>query len=517
MQINQWIDKWAGEEQNRPFLLFEDQEISYEQLYQRVNSVAKGLSNVGVKKGDRVAIMLRNCPEFLYTWFALNRIGAIMVPINTAFLKVETAYILKDAGCIGVVAEDDLMERVVLEAVKESPKIKWVAGKKQKVRDLSVEEMLETEGEVPCREWPYEELAAILYTSGTTGNPKGVMCPHRYYSEIGSICKDWLNLTREDRLLTLLPLFHMNAQTTSTMGSLTAGATLVLLNGFNPMTFWQDICRYQATIFNYLGAMLPVMMKMPVVPEEKAHRVKFAVGAQADPNLIEEYEKRWNITMIELFGMTEIGGTCNPLNARRIGSCGVAFPRHKIKIVDDEGKELPPGQVGEIMVTGSSITLGYWQNEEETAKTYVDGWVKTGDMGYMDEDGYLYFVARKKDIIRRSGENISAVEVENVVMSHPKVMEAAAIAVPDPVRDEEVKVYVVLKPGETRDTVPPEEIIAWCQERLAKFKIPRYIEYRDFLPKTATQKIQKAVLKSEKEDLTEGAWDRFSATKEKAN
>lgn len=166
------------------------------------------------------------------------------------------------------------------------------------------------------------------------------------------------------------------------------------------------------------------------------------------------------------------------------------------------------------MITGPTLTLGYWQNPEETAKTYRDGWVYSGDLGYLDEDGFLYFAGRKKDVIRHNGENISAIEVENVVMSHPKVVEATVLAVPDPIRDEEVKVYVVLKEGETPESVPPEEIIRWCAEKLAKFKVPRFIEYRDNLPKTATQKIAKAILKNEKSDLKVGAWDRFAEKKD---
>ena len=171
---------------------------------------------------------------------------------------------------------------------------------------------------------------------------------------------------------------------------------------------------------------------------------------------------------------------------------------------------LPPGEIGQIIVRGPSMTLGYWNNPEETAAIYRNGWVHTGDVGYLDSEGYLFFVGRTKDIIRRSGENIAAVEVENAVMEHPKVAEAAAVPVPDPIRDEEVKIYVVLKPGETSETLPPQEIIDWCAQRLAKFKIPRYIEYINSLPKTTTFKVKKIVLINEKPDLTVGAWDRFA-------
>jgi acyl-CoA synthetase (AMP-forming)/AMP-acid ligase II len=175
--------------------------------------------------------------------------------------------------------------------------------------------------------------------------------------------------------------------------------------------------------------------------------------------------------------------------------------------------DLPLGQIGEIVAKGPSMTLGYWDNPEETAKTYKNGWVFTGDMGYLDGDGFLFFAGRKKDIIRRSGENIAAAEVENCLMGHPGIAEAAAIPVPDPIRDEEVKVYIVLKGGETPETVPPAVIVAWCLERLAKFKVPRYVEYIDSLPKTPTQKVKKVLLIQAKKDLTEGAWDRF-ATKD---
>jgi acyl-coenzyme A synthetase/AMP-(fatty) acid ligase len=229
--------------------------------------------------------------------------------------------------------------------------------------------------------------------------------------------------------------------------------------------------------------------------------------------MIEELEKRWKLSMIELYGMTEVGGTCNPVTGKRIGSCGVPLPGHEIRIVDDRGMDLPLGQIGEIVAKGPSMTLGYWNNPEETAKTYKNGWVFTGDMGYLDGDGFLFFAGRKKDIIRRSGENIAAAEVENCLMGHPGIAEAAAIPVPDPIRDEEVKVYIVLKGGETPETVPPAVIVAWCLERLAKFKVPRYVEYIDSLPKTPTQKVKKVLLIQAKKDLTEGAWDRF-ATKD---
>lgn len=517
MQCHELADFWSRELPDKVYLYYEDQEISFRTLNERVNSAAHHFRSLGIRKGDRVGMFMANSPDFLYAWFGLNKIGAIMVPVNTGFLHNETQFILNDSGCRGIISDEKFLDTAVLPAVKESPSIEWVAvrGKSNNENIRSFDEFLVHREGVETVRWPQEDLASILYTSGTTGKPKGVMCPFRYYSAIGHISASWLNLTHDDRLLTILPLFHMNAQTTSGMGSLFFGASLIMLSGFNPMTFWQQVNRYGATIFNYLGLMFPFLEMAPVTPEEQHNPVRFAAGAQADPKRIPEYEKRWGLSIIELYGMTEIGGTCNPLDRKKIGSCGVPLPGHEIRIVGENEKIMPPGEIGQITVRGPSITLGYWNNPQETASVYRDGWVYTGDVGYLDKEGYLFFVGRTKDIIRRSGENIAAAEVENAVMEHPKIAEAAAVPVPDPVRDEEVKIYVVLRPGETPETVPPQEIVQWCAQRMAKFKVPRYIEYRESIPKTNTLKVKKNVLINEKPDLTEGAWDRFAGTKKK--
>ncbi|MEA1961988.1 MAG: AMP-binding protein, partial [Bacillota bacterium] len=510
-QLNELLEKWSISQPEKVYLHFRDDKITYKKLFEGVNNAGFYLKSLGINPGDRVGLFLKNSPEFLYAWFALNKIGAIMVPINTGFKKEETSYILTNSACKGVIAEQDAIEEIIIPAAKEASSIEWIAvrGELKKEGIIPFEKFLAGKHFIETIRWPDDDLAAILYTSGTTGKPKGVMCPHRYYSRIGNACAQSYELSTESSLLTLLPLFHMNAQTLSAMGSLVVGGSLILLDKFDPYTFWNDICKYKATVFNYLGAMLPVLSKLPVSREEnELHGANLlAVGAQADPNLMETYEKRWGVKMLELYGLTEIGGTANTINDRKIGSIGFALPGHTVRIVDENGKQLPPNEVGEITITGPSITLGYWRDPVETNKTYKDNWLYTEDLGYQDEDGFIYFVGRKKDIIRKNGENISAVEVENVIMNHPKVVEAAAISVPDDIRDEEVKVYIVLTQGETVETLPPEQIIAWCEQKLAKFKIPRYIEYRNSLPKTETQKIQKNILKQEKDDLTTGVWD----------
>jgi crotonobetaine/carnitine-CoA ligase len=512
MQINECLDRWAEKTPEKIYLFSKDGSISYKELHQKVNRIASSLLKLGVGKGDRIALYLRNTPTFIYSWFALNRIGAVMVPINTSLLVGETAYILKDSQVIGVIAEEDVVDSVIFPALKECLEMQFVitTGDQKKYKVIPFSDLYRESGHVDYTPLDDNQLASILYTSGTTGNPKGVMCAHRYYNYLGSSGRRALDIRESDRLLTCLPLFHMNAQVLATVGSLMSNASLILLEKFDASTFWQDVTEYEATVFYYLGSILPILLKLPVTEDEKNSKLRLAVGAQANPVMIGEYEKRWNLKMIELYGMTEGGGTINPLNARKKGSCGKAFFDHEVRVVDENDIEKSSGEIGEIIFKGPSLTLGYWNNQKATSEAYRNGWMHSGDMGYMDNEAYLFFVDRKKDIIRRNGENISSAEIEKVLMAHPKIVEAAAIPVRDEIRNEEVKVYVVLKENEDRESLSPEKIIAWCEARLASFKIPRYIDYLDSLPKTPTQKIQKSILKKESEDLSKNTWDRFA-------
>jgi len=310
----------------------------------------------------------------------------------------------------------------------------------------------------------------------------------------------------------------MNAQSLTAMGGLFSGAGIALVDRFHPSTWWDDIEKYRVTFFHYLGVIPAILYSMPETNHDARPRKVYGIGAGVPKDIHAAFEKRFNVELLELYGSTEGGGggvymTGRKLGDRKVGtaSFGRPVPGIEGKIVDDDDKEVPHGENGELVTRAKDqanprkgYMLGYLKDPEATEKVWKNGWFHTGDFCRQDDEGYFYFVDRKKDMIRRSGENISASEVESAILLHPGIAEVAAVPVPDSKRIEEVKVYLVEKPGAK---VTPEEIIRWCEERLAYFKIPRYIQFSDSLPKTPTGKIKKKELK-ENTDQTEGAWDR---------
>jgi crotonobetaine/carnitine-CoA ligase len=329
------------------------------------------------------------------------------------------------------------------------------------------------------------------------------MMTHQYWIINGYGYSYPMQVKPEDRLFTCLPLFHANAQGYSTLGALTAGASLILMERFSAIKFWDQIRYYGATVFNFIGAMLTILSKQPESPRDREHHVRAAYGSPALEKDFQEYmERRFGIAFVSGYGLTECG-LCiiQPLDGlRKSGSMGLPkqIPGfgfvNQIKVVDDNAQEVPRGTIGEILIKNPSVTRGYYKDPELTGRVIRDGWLYTGDRAWMDEDGYFFFADRKKDVIRRRGENVSSLEVENVINAHPKVLESAVIGVASEFQDDEVKAFVILKPNET---LAPLELIQWCKERLAYFKIPRFIEFRADLPRTPTLRVQKYKLRGE--------------------
>jgi acyl-CoA synthetase (AMP-forming)/AMP-acid ligase II len=351
----------------------------------------------------------------------------------------------------------------------------------------------------------------ILYTSGTTGMPKGVVLPHFSYLNTGREYAKVTRLTKDDRPFTTLPLFHVNAQQTTVMGSMLAGVDFVLETKFSASAFWGLVRDSGATVFNYIGSILPVLAKAPPSAQDRDHRARLGIGAACPKDLWKPFEARFGVQLLEGYGLTETGtvATCSTMDAVKVGSIGRAVSFAEVAVVDEHDAALPPGKVGEIVVRPRvpfSMMLGYWNNPAATVEVWRNLWFHTGDLGVMDADGFFTFVDRAKDCIRRRGENISSFLLQKVLLNHPEVLDCAAYAVPSGFQDgeDDVKVDVVLRP-ETKLT--PEELVAFCRAEMAEFMVPRYIEFRAELPKTETERVQKFKLRSEG---TKRAWDRLA-------
>ena len=357
----------------------------------------------------------------------------------------------------------------------------------------------------------------LVYTSGTTGNPNGVMVTQKMYVAAGQGFAHWTQASSEDRFFTCLPYFHANTHYYSTMGTLAIGATLVVVDRFSASRFWGQVREARATVVNFIGMMMPILAKQPESPTDKDNSVRLFYGSPANsPEFLQAFQERFDTDLIVGFGMTETCyGTIEGIREeRRPGSSGRARqhpdPRfqNQVTIVDDQGATVTPGTVGEICIKNPALMQGYWRNDEQTQLSLRDGWLYAGDLARMDEDGFLYFVDRKKDVIRRRGENISSLEVEDVIKRHSGILDCAIIGVPSELGEDEVKAYVVRRPG---SSLTPEDVVFWCAEHLAYFKVPRYIELREDLPRTPSLRVRKDLLRRERSDLTLGCFDREKA------
>jgi len=525
MSLEEFLDAAVSRFPDKVFVEISGQQVTYRQFQQGVARAAGMFRGLGVGQGGRVCLFLPNCLEFLYSWFGLSSLGAICVPINTAYKRDETAYILNDAKAIALVAYESLFP-IAEEAVglAESVQHKLLVEKGRGDRSSLTEGWVNFAAALarayaltsPPTVAP-TDISMLAYTSGTSGNPKGVQVTHQMYVAAGQGFAHWTQATSEDRFFTCLPYFHANAQYYSTMGAMAVGATLVVADRFSASQFWNQVREAKATVVNFIGMMLPVLAKQPESASDRRNRVRLFYGSPAfSPEFLRAFQERFGTEIIVGFGMTETCyGTIETIGQpRRAGSSGQPRqhpdPRfvNQVRIVDGAGNPVGPNTVGEITIKNPAVMPGYWQNEEQARQALRDGWLLTGDLGWQDEDGFLYFVDRKKDVIRRRGENISSQEVENVIKRHPGVLDCAVIAVPSVLGEDEVKAYITPRPA---SLVKPEEIVFWCAEYLAYFKVPRYIELRDELPHTPSLRVRKDLLRQERDDLIQGCFDREKA------
>lgn len=490
-----------------PFLHADGATWSAGALAARADAAAGALAAAGVRPGDRVAVMLDNSADFVAAFFGIARIGAVAVTVNTALRSDGLAYVLGHAGP-RVLIVDAAYETAARDAGEVEHT--WVSGG-------SLEAALEGRAPpTPVRRQP-GDVAAILYTSGTTGRPKSVMLTDHGYERASAWFAEALRLGRDDVLHTCLPLFHINAQQLSLCGALSCGAQLVLDRRFSASRFWDSITAHGVTTFNLVGAMLGILHAQEPQPEERAHGARVACVAPVPASIHRACEERFGLMLLDGYGLTETtpGNTYSPYGRAREGSCGTPAPYVELRIADEHGDELPPRSRGEILIgllEPDILMAGYYRDPAATAAAARDGWFHTGDRGWVDEDGYLYFVDRLKDVIRRRGENISPVEIERAAVEHPAVAVAAAVGVPSDLAggEEDVALYVLLRAG---GSVEPAELRDFCAARLAAFMVPRYVGIPAELPWTETQRVRKVALR---ERGVEGLYDAAATPAEEA-
>lgn len=505
---------------DRPFLLWEGRTTTYAEADRVTNSYARGLADLGIGHGTVVAVMMANCAEWLWTVWGLGKLGAVAVPMNTAARGDQLGYYLRQSGATWVCADPASLQALAAPLAEvDSVHGLLVHGEPPgglRVEAFGLAEVADRPGEPlsPDRPVARTDPMLIMYTSGTTGPSKGAVSPQSQGHAIGEQMARRCGYTPDDVLYTCLPLFHANALWYTVYAALWADASVALYPRFSARSFWSEIRESGATEFNALGAMANVIWQLPPSEADRGHRVRTAMVVPTTRALVDGFAERYGITVTSVFAMTEncavtILGPDDPRD--KAASAGRVRDDVGVQITDDDGAPLPAGATGEICVRPNRpgmMMLGYHEMPEATVGTIRDLWFRTGDRGYLDEQGYLFFVDRIKEAIRRRGENISAYELETALCKHPGVHEVAAVAVPADLSEDDVMVYVVRADGHDPSYA---ELVGYAAENMAYFMVPRYWEFVDELPKTASLKIEKFTLKKDAVDRREQLWDREKA------
>ena len=479
------VDQAAAINGSRKWLHFGESVTTFSELQQRTDNAAAELADLGIGRGDRVVYCAPNSADLIFQWIGLNKLGAVFVPLNPRAPAADLQATLDRARPKALILDAGAQAAVDLAA--SAPGTLPVAWLGEIATGRRVLRSNPTVAE--------DDVAVFIATSGTTGVPKLVMQTHRGYVLTAEGFGWWLGLTNEDRLMTSLPLFHLNAQVYTTLGSIKTGAEMVLLERFSPSRFWADAVAHGATEVNAIGAMVEMLMRQPEAEEERAHSVHTIYTAPAfEEQRHKEIEARFGARVVIGYGLSESPyGAIWPRDAKPYATMGRLRQHPELgdinesRIIGDDGSDVAPGATGELLLRNPAVMNGYFDLPDETASTLDGGWLHTGDLVYEDEAGFLTFVSRKKHVIRRRGENLSPAEVEAVLDTHEAVVESAVIGVPSELSEEDVKAFIVPAAG----GVEPAELWEWCRGRLAAFKAPRYIEFVDELPHTPTERIAK--------------------------
>ncbi|WP_058912278.1 crotonobetaine/carnitine-CoA ligase [Entomohabitans teleogrylli] len=509
--LRQMWDELADVYGDKTALIFESslgevRRFSYAGLNDEINRAANLFHTLGINKGDKVALHLDNCPEFIFCWFGLAKIGAIMVPINARFLGDECRWLIHNCQARIVVTTEHfypIYQEMIQEKTTSLEHILLITEQEMTPSCHTLNFLaLQTQQPAQLLHAPAlsaDDTAEILFTSGTTSQPKGVVITH-YNLRFAGYYSSWqCALRKDDTYLTVMPAFHIDCQCTAAMAAFSAGAAFVLLEKYSARAFWGQIIKYQATVTECIPMMVRTLMAQPPSPYEKRHRLR-EVLFYLNLSVAEKdaFIARFGVRLLTSYGMTEtIVGLIGdrPGDKRRWPSIGRPGFCYQAQIRDSQDRTLACGQIGEICVKGEpgkTLFKEYYNLPDATASAYKNGWLHTGDYGYQDQDGFFYFVDRNCNMIKRGGENVSCSEIENIIAAHPKIQDVAVIGIPDAIRDQAIKAFIVLNEGET---LSESAFFHYCEKNMAKFKVPARMEVCQDLPRNCSGKVIKKHLK----------------------
>jgi crotonobetaine/carnitine-CoA ligase len=510
MDLKSLIEEKGVKNKNKSFIFFEDRVVTYKELHETSNIIAHNFQRLGISKGDHVLVFLHNSPEYIMIWFALAKLGAVMIPLNTALRRHDLTYIIDRSDARTIILETELLQsyqEVRNRNIVEKEIIVTKDSSESLTDMIPFSSLLGGSAENLDTKIEMSDPLCIIYTSGTTGKPKGAILPHFCYIHSGITFAKCFGLKAGDRMLTTFPLFHVGAQQLIIMPAMVADISFALIRRFSASQFWDQVRKYNSNIVHYLGSILQILYREKEQSNDADNPAKIMIGVGATMDLWEKFEKRFNVRLLEGYGLTESGLPIahNDVEKVKVGSIGLPDPNQRVEVANENDKVLPPNTVGKIIIRPElpyTMMLGYYKDPQATVEAYRNLWFHTGDIGYKDDEGFLYFVGRESHFIRRRGENVSGEEVEEVINSHPGVIMSGVVGVPSEIGDDEVKAYIVLK---DKGSLAPGDIISWCEDKIAYFKIPRYIEFVDQLPMTETNRVERYKLKQRG---VGDAWDR---------
>ncbi len=490
--------RWRAQQTpDATFVRRAQQSLSYAEFDLRTDAIAAGLRELGVRDGDVVSVFLPNCIEFLEAWWGILKAGAVFGPVNPAYVGPEASYVIGHSEAVAVVT-GSAGAAVIAPHRSELPRLRAVIGiDADASADVELTALSQSGAAPPPNTRAASDLAAILYTSGTTGRPKGAMLTHGSLLVNTTQVSELVPLAAGERVGMLLPLFHANAQLVTTLVPMMVGCEVVMWERFSASGFWNTVAEYEPVTISAVPMMLAAVLAAENAPgRDNSLRYVICGAAPLSVEMLNAFQERFGISVLEGYGLTETScvASINPFyGERKAGSIGLPVRGQQMRIVDPEsGSPLAQGGYGEIVIKGPNLMSGYLKNPQATDESIRDGWLHTGDIGQEDEDGYFFIVDRSKDMIIRGGENIYPREIEEVLYAFPGIQECAVIGLPDPVRGEQVMAIVVANAGATLDL---DALAAHAAQRLARYKLPTRYELADALPKTPTGKITKGTLR----------------------